>query len=860
MSQNNDPNATNSPAPSSPSSQPSTPTSGRRGMSGGASVAAQGEPMVWLTGGALAVCVIMILGLLLLVFYNGFSTFWPQPVMKVTMTDANQSVFMGEQTRTDTYIPSDLVFNQYPEDVVKAGQAELQANGEVERILLRTGNFDLNNTRNHWVNSFAIGEQTNPEWAMVVERQEWGRFYGMPEYFAQRIVRTVSEEEDNLTRLLEQLRGIQFQLGGSQETVAQEIAALEAQRDAIRNPATQAFIDEQKSKLPAGASLHIELIGETRLTLADYETASQDESTQTGSTQTGSTQAVQAAVVIWDGPQAAWDQYQALKSKVLSLRDEQRDIEKNDIGAIRRAEEDARLRVVSRELTYGGEVLDNAKRIAPLQLEIDLRQRQIERIKNAIQTLQASLPDASLNEAATTVLQNRITSLNSEIASYQSDIDDLQKRINNAPEPVVEALVIYLEMQASAAENTVEFIDAINDITRELNSYGVHFITAQDQPKTIRMGDIVRMYPANRLGFGEKVSVYLSRWAEFLTADPREANQEGGVFPAIVGTVMMTMIMCLLVVPFGVLAALYLREYAKAGPMISAVRIAINNLAGVPSIVFGVFGLGFFIYIVGGYIDGGPENAFGVELPSRLWFILLAFFAGVSAVAFFLFIKSASRRGAETAAKTLMRRFSVGLWVISAALGVILIAFVPFFDGFFGAQLSEGQPVFGKTALVWASFTLALLTLPVVIVATEEALSAVPNSMREGSYACGASKWQTIRRIILPRALPGIMTGAILAMARGAGEVAPLMLVGAVKLAPELPIALDPSEQFGINRSFMHLGFHIFDVGFQSPDSEAARPMVYTTTLLLIVIVATLNLSSIYLRTRLRKRFAGSAF
>jgi phosphate transport system permease protein len=235
------------------------------------------------------------------------------------------------------------------------------------------------------------------------------------------------------------------------------------------------------------------------------------------------------------------------------------------------------------------------------------------------------------------------------------------------------------------------------------------------------------------------------------------------------------------VVPFGVLAALYLREYAKAGALVSAVRIAINNLAGVPSIVFGVFGLGFFCYIIGAEID---ELFFRGALPN---------------------------------------------------------------------------PTYGKGGLMWASFTLALLTLPVVIVATEEALAAVPGSMREGSYACGASKWQTIRRIVLPRAMPGIMTGMILAMARGAGEVAPLMLVGAVKLAPDLPIdGIFPYVH--PERSFMHLGFHIYDLGFQSQNSEAAKPMVFTTTLLLISIVVLLNVASIWIRGRLRRRFGSDKF
>jgi phosphate transport system permease protein len=239
--------------------------------------------------------------------------------------------------------------------------------------------------------------------------------------------------------------------------------------------------------------------------------------------------------------------------------------------------------------------------------------------------------------------------------------------------------------------------------------------------------------------------------------------------------------MCLAVAPLGVMAALYLREYAAGGPIVSAVRIAINNLAGVPSIVFGVFGLGFFCYVVGASVD---QLLFAESLPN---------------------------------------------------------------------------PTFGKGGLLWASLTLALLTLPVIIVSTEEALSAVPNSMREGSYACGASKWQTIKRIILPRAMPGIMTGLILAMARGAGEVAPLMLVGAVKLAPELPI--DGAFPFlHSERSFMHLGFHIYDLGFQSQNSEAAKPMVFTTTLLLIALIFLLNVVAVRLRTRLRRKFVSAAF
>ena len=299
--------------------------------------------------------------------------------------------------------------------------------------------------------------------------------------------------------------------------------------------------------------------------------------------------------------------------------------------------------------------------------------------------------------------------------------------------------------------------------------------------KVLPLSTIVRLYAANDIRFLQKIGVYLSRWAEFLTEEPREANTEGGVLPAIFGTFAMTVLLVVAVAPFGVITALYLREYAKQGRTVAAVRIAVNNLAGVPSIVYGVFGLGFFAYILGGGID---RLFFSENLPN---------------------------------------------------------------------------PTFGTGGLLWASLTLALLTVPVVIVATEEALAAVPRSMREGSLACGASKWQTITRIVLPRAMPGIMTGIILAMARGAGEVAPLMLVGVVKLAPELPV--DGFFPFiHLERSFMHLGFHIFDVGFQSRNSEAGKPMVFVTTMLLICLIAVMNLSAIVIRNRMKRKFKGDQF
>jgi ABC-type phosphate transport system permease subunit len=399
--------------------------------------------------------------------------------------------------------------------------------------------------------------------------------------------------------------------------------------------------------------------------------------------------------------------------------------------------------------------------------------------------------------------------------------------------------------------------EEIASLNTENDHYQIRLMTADGQEKTLPLAQIVRAYQANQLSFRDKLGIYLSRWGEFLSDRPREANTEGGVFPAIWGTVAMTLLMSLVVVPFGVLAALYLREYAKSGPIISAVRIAINNLAGVPSIVFGVFGLGFFCYLVGAFVDGGPQALQTNTWPPLQWWLTLLVALVIGVTAFFAGVASSRSILKEGRSGRLLGRAAILLWFASFALAIFLAVKTPYFHGFFQANLPN--PTFGTGGLFWASLTLALLTLPVVIVSTEEALAAVPNSMREGSYACGASKWQTIRRIVLPRAMPGIMTGMILAMARGAGEVAPLMLVGAVKLAPELPVDgvfpyLHPS------RSFMHLGFHIYDVGFQSPNSEAARPMVFTTALLLITIVALLNLAAVWLRARWRRRFMVSPF
>ncbi|HYF34805.1 MAG TPA: ABC transporter permease subunit, partial [Prosthecobacter sp.] len=340
---------------------------------------------------------------------------------------------------------------------------------------------------------------------------------------------------------------------------------------------------------------------------------------------------------------------------------------------------------------------------------------------------------------------------------------------------------------------------------------------------------------------------------EFLSEEPRESNTEGGIFPAMFGTFVMTLLMAILVTPLGIIAAIYMREYATQGMMVRAVRICVNNLAGVPSIVFGVFGVGFFIYGMGGFIDRGVKY----PIPPMWWFI--AGIGAVASVAAAVYLSAHNRTAIPTQKKRqkALRKLEGMLWLLGFALVVIVIACCPYFHGFFNT--STPTPTFGTGGILWASLTLALMTLPVVIVATEEALVAVPRGVREAALACGASKWQTIQRIVLPGALPGVMTGVILAMARGAGEVAPLMITGVTKFAPSLPLDLDPPF-IHAERAFMHLGFHIYDLGFQSPDSEGAKPMVFATTLLLIVLVVTLNLAAIQIRAHLRKRFQASAF
>lgn len=532
-----------------------------------------GRALTWLCGGALALNLLLILGLLVLLAYNGGGTFWPKPLTLLTLADGSK--VLGEIERRES-IP---------------GEGGAPSPGS--RIQLKVGNRDLSGADFLWVDESKIVSRQTPGDAIVLERMEWGNFYGFPR--------------------------------------------------ALRKDGTV---------LAEGAG----------------------------------------SVALRLGPLMA-----AKRLETSSLRT----LERRDMADVNR-------------------------RLEQLRLE----RRHVER---------ADLSDA--DRAA------RLAALASDTAAWQARYD---------------ALAADLEARRRALLAETLVVEA-----------------ASGQSKEIPVGALVRAIRPNEMGLWGKSAVYASRIREFLLDDPRESNTEGGIFPAIFGTVMMVLLMSAAVLPLGVLAALYLREYAKQGPLVRAVRVEVNNLAGVPSIVFGVFGLGFFVYAVGGTID---RLFYADALPA---------------------------------------------------------------------------PTFGTGGILWASLTLALLTVPVVIVATEEGLAAVPRGVREGATALGATRLETIWKVVLPAAAPGILTGMILAMARAAGEVAPLMIVGMVKLAPALPIDTHPPFVH-FERKFMHLGFHIYDVGFQSPNVEATKPLVFATALLLIAVVTVVNLAAIVLRNRLRRKYTTS--
>lgn len=539
----------------------------------------KGEPWVWLNAGAVAINIVMVVGLLGLIAVRGLGHFWPHTVIEgiYTQPDGSEQRIVGEIVEEE-WVPASRLR--------EAGQSVPEEQTVVQRLLVKTGNRDITGQDFRWLLADHLRTITEPEAVLVVERREWGNYYGF--------LQQVKESGTVVAR------------------DGQALAALD-----------------------------------TRL------------------------------------------------ERTLQLHEQIRAIETGAMGTINFQLEKLRLR--ERRL-----VLDNA-----------------------------------LDDQARRELAESKAALDAEYAALQEQLNALYQQIKR--DSLVATSMTGVETE-------------------------------------IPLERVVQFYQPNTLSLPEKMIFYGHQFWLFLSSEPREANTEGGVFPAIFGTVLMVLLMAVLVTPFGVVAAVYLREYARQGTLTRIIRIAVNNLAGVPSIVYGVFGLGFFVYFLGGSLDDlfYPEAA-----PS---------------------------------------------------------------------------PMFGTPGLIWASITLSLLTLPVVIVATEEGLTRIPKSVREGSLALGATKFETIWKVILPMSSPAMMTGLILAIARAAGEVAPLMLVGVVKLAPTLP--LDGNFPFlHLERKFMHLGFHIYDVGFQSPNVEAARPLVYATAFLLVAVIVVLNLSAIMIRNRLRERY-----
>ncbi|ELP4885836.1 phosphate ABC transporter permease PstA [Vibrio cholerae] len=385
---------------------------------------------------------------------------------------------------------------------------------------------------------------------------------------------------------------------------------------------------------------------------------------------------------------------------------------------------------------------------------------------------QALLEADAIRDQVDTMVEQRVRVISSQLEKLR--LEKRRKQLNNQLSD--EFLQQYVLSKSRLEKELAQVQTELDALRAPLEKQFLYLVDMQGETVSVPLSEILDFWYPNDMNFAQKLAEWGKQAWRFLSESPRESNSEGGVFPAIFGTVFLVIIMSIIVMPLGVIAAIYLHEYAQEGAFTRIIRVAVINLAGVPSIVYGVFGLGFFVYTIGASVD----NLFYAErLPT---------------------------------------------------------------------------PTFGTPGLLWSALTLAVLTLPVVIVATEEGLSRIPISVRHGSLALGATQFETIWRIVLPMASPAIITGLILAIARAAGEVAPLMLVGAVKLASSLPV--DGEFPFiHLERKFMHLGFHIYDIGFQTNNIEAARPLVYATSFLLVTVIVALNLTAISIRNNLREKY-----
>ena len=830
------------------------------------SLAARGEPMVWLTGAAAAMAILMIVGLLVIVGYFGFTTFWPQPVYQVEL-NSGQGRVVGEVFRSEQYTviesPDGKMLAEEPEEPVE-GEAAAKARGagdqpdtatddaasgnpkpgesaeigessdvpeaanqsteealavpddieQVEvkkrRVLYRTGNGDTSDAKFVWIKDDDVAEITTPPWVLIVERNTTSHAVG--NLVAIDIDGELTEGAEAAWAKFNDIFPTVQDLVDDYDYVAEhEIGRLSDQQRDLELDIVAAGLDVKDAELAlrrARSSEDASQISQAEQSLANANKHLERE-----------TERVEAAIAKLADER---NEFQRELAEINEKIEKYRIFIETSDGQIVPAERNGRTATVS-----AGDALTSEQRelVTTVRLRGDLRP--------------AGPDDTPMGTGQLTDFESKQVAT----SSIEADLLDAEGNVLGTVVIPPRSTVMVADGQAIEASSILA-----------------------EAPRPMLLGQIVRAYPPNQLGFGGKVKVYASRWWEFLTSEPRGTGEQGGVWPAIVGTILLTFIMIIFVVPIGVVAAIYLREYAKQGPLVSLIRISVNNLAGVPSIVYGIFGFGFFCYGVGAWIDDGAQGAGMPALTVPTWLLYLLLTVIISCVAIALgSLATRKEKGAatdDTKLPMVFRLFAGIAWATAAIITLyVLLAQIPreIFDGFYTVETAANQSRYKGGALIWASLTLALLTLPLVIVATEEALAAVPRSMREGSYACGASKWQTIHRIVLPRALPGVMTGMILALARGAGEVAPIMLVGAVKVAAELPITGEaPFVQ--LDNSFLHLGYQIFELGFKSTDAEAARPLVYTTTLLLIGIVVILNVAAIGIRSRLRRAYAGGQF
>jgi phosphate transport system permease protein len=376
---------------------------------------------------------------------------------------------------------------------------------------------------------------------------------------------------------------------------------------------------------------------------------------------------------------------------------------------------------------------------------------------------------------------SELPSMQSTVKRLQQDLKDIQvQRLQLLHKEISELNDKQVSVATPIHQRKLEEFNRwqahANNIVAQINDYKINLRLDNNEVVSIAISNVHKLYQPNKLTYWQAIGYSMNQVYVFLTDSPKQASTAGGVFPAIFGTLLMVIIMAVLVTPFGAISAIYLHEYAPDNKLTSVIRICVSNMAAVPSVVYGVFGLGFFVYTLGGSID---SLFYSQKLPS---------------------------------------------------------------------------PTFGSPGLLWASLTMGILTLPVVIVATEEGLSRVPSNLRTGALALGATKYETIIKVVLPMASPGILTGVILAIARAAGEVAPLILVGAVKFAPTLPI--DSTFPFvHLERQFMHLGVFIYDGAFHNQIQSQVSSLMFATCMLLLLIVILLNLSAIILRNKLRQKY-----